>query len=38
MDTHLLRIRFWHLADINEEAERLRSWGLSGHRGIFSRM
>ena len=23
MDTHLVRIRFWHMADINEEAERL---------------
>ena len=24
-------VRLWHLADIDAEAEHVRSWGLSGH-------
>jgi hypothetical protein len=25
------RVRYWHLADIDADAEHVRSWGLSGH-------
>ena len=26
-----LDVRLWHLADIDVDAEHVRSWGLSGH-------